>query len=31
MLAIDVAEYFSHMARPDFPDKVKDWPYGGRY
>lgn len=24
--AIDVAEYFSHMPRPDFPDKVKDWP-----
>ena len=24
--AIDVAEYFSHQPRPDFPDKVKDWP-----
>lgn len=24
--AMDVAEYFSHMPRPDFPDKVKDWP-----
>jgi thiosulfate dehydrogenase len=24
--ATDVAEYFSHMPRPDFPDKVKDWP-----
>lgn len=24
--ALDVAEYFSHMPRPDFPDKVKDWP-----
>jgi len=24
--AVDVAEYFSHMDRPDFPDKVKDWP-----
>ena len=24
--AVDVAEYFSHMPRPDFPDKVKDWP-----
>ena len=24
--AVDVAEYFSHMPRPDFPDKAKDWP-----
>lgn len=24
--AVDVAEYFSHKPRPDFPDKVKDWP-----
>ncbi|MBB5224395.1 thiosulfate dehydrogenase [Amaricoccus macauensis] len=24
--ALDVAEYFSHMPRPDFPDKVGDWP-----
>ena len=24
--AVDVAEYFTHMHRPDFPDKVKDWP-----
>jgi thiosulfate dehydrogenase len=24
--AIDVADYFSHQPRPDFPDKVKDWP-----
>jgi thiosulfate dehydrogenase len=24
--AMDVAEYFSHQPRPDFPDKVKDWP-----
>lgn len=24
--AVDVAEYFTHMPRPDFPDKVKDWP-----
>lgn len=24
--AVDVAEYFSHQPRPDFPDKVKDWP-----
>jgi len=28
--AIDVAEYFTHMDRPDFPDKVKDWPNGGK-
>ncbi|MFO6248091.1 c-type cytochrome, partial [Pseudomonas aeruginosa] len=24
--AVDVAEYFSHQPRPDFPDKIKDWP-----
>ncbi|WP_420131141.1 c-type cytochrome [Rhodopseudomonas sp.] len=24
--AIDVADYFSHMDRPDFAGKVKDWP-----
>ncbi len=24
--AVDVAEYFTHMPRPDFPGKVKDWP-----
>jgi thiosulfate dehydrogenase len=24
--SVDVAAYFSHMPRPDFPDKVKDWP-----
>ena len=24
--AVDVAEYFSHQLRPDFPPKVKDWP-----
>lgn len=24
--AVDVADYFSHMPRPDFPGKVKDWP-----
>lgn len=24
--AVDVAEYFSHQPRSDFPDKVKDWP-----
>ncbi len=26
--AVDVAEYFSHMPRPDFAPKVKDWPNG---
>lgn len=24
--AVDVAEYFSHQPRPDFPEKLKDWP-----
>ncbi|KWR82062.1 MULTISPECIES: c-type cytochrome [Cupriavidus] len=24
--AVDVAEYFTHMPRPDFAAKVKDWP-----
>jgi thiosulfate dehydrogenase len=24
--AVDVAEYFTHQPRPDFPDKIKDWP-----
>jgi len=28
--AVDVAEYFSHQPRPDFPAKAKDWPKGGR-
>ena len=28
--AVDVAEYFSHQPRPDFPDKHKDWPKGGK-
>ncbi len=28
--AVDVAEFFSHMPRPDFAGKVKDWPNGGR-
>ena len=28
--ALDVAEYFSHQPRPDFPAKVKDWPNGGK-
>jgi thiosulfate dehydrogenase len=23
---IDVAEYFTHQPRPDYPDKIKDWP-----
>ena len=26
--AIDVSEYFTHMPRPDFAGKVKDWPNG---
>ncbi len=26
--AVDVAEYFTHMPRPDFPGKEKDWPNG---
>ena len=28
--AVDVAQYFTHMPRPDFPDKRKDWPKGGK-
>ncbi len=28
--AVDVAEYFSHQPRPDFPAKVNDWPNGGK-
>jgi thiosulfate dehydrogenase len=28
--ALDVAEYFAHMARPDFVGKEKDWPNGGK-
>ena len=24
--AVDVAAYFTHQPRPDYPDKVKDWP-----
>ncbi len=28
--AVDVAEYFTHMPRPDFADKIKDWPKGGK-
>lgn len=26
--ALDVAEFFSHMPRPDFAGKVNDWPNG---
>lgn len=26
--AVDVAEYFTHMPRPDFAGKVNDWPDG---
>ena len=26
--AVDVAEYFSHIKRPDFAEKSKDWPNG---
>jgi thiosulfate dehydrogenase len=28
--AVDVAEYFTHQPRPDFPAKVNDWPNGER-
>jgi len=28
--AVDVAEYFSHKPRPDFPPKVNDWPKGSK-
>ncbi len=28
--AIDIADYFTHQPRPDFPDKVNDWPKGGK-
>ena len=28
--ALDIAAYFTHQPRPDFPDKVNDWPKGGR-
>lgn len=28
--AVDVSEYFTHMPRPDFPGKVKDWPNGNK-
>ena len=28
--SVDVSAYFSHQPRPDFPDKGKDWPKGGK-
>ncbi len=28
--ALDVAEFFTHQPRPDFPGKVNDWPKGGK-
>lgn len=28
--AVDVGEYFSHMQRPDYAEKAKDWPKGGK-
>ncbi|VVO70747.1 hypothetical protein PS887_01282 [Pseudomonas fluorescens] len=28
--AVDVAAYFTQQPRPDFPDKQKDWPKGGK-
>jgi len=28
--AVDVAEYFTHMPRPDFAKKSGDWPHGGK-
>ena len=28
--AVDVAAYFSQQPRPDFADKLKDWPKGGK-
>lgn len=28
--AVDVAEFFAHQPRPDFPAKVKDWPKGDK-
>ena len=28
--ALDIAAYFTHQPRRDFPDKVHDWPKGGR-
>lgn len=28
--SVDVAQYLTHLDRPVFPDKAKDWPNGGR-
>ncbi len=28
--AVDIADFFTHQPRPDFPDKVNDWPKGGK-
>ncbi len=28
--AVDVAAYYTHMPRPDFATKDKDWPMGGK-
>lgn len=28
--AVDVADYFTHMPRPDFAGKVNDWPNGNK-
>jgi len=28
--AVDIADYFTHQPRPDFPPKVNDWPKGGK-
>ncbi|OZI57912.1 c-type cytochrome [Bordetella genomosp. 1] len=28
--AVDIAEYFTHMPRPDFPGKERDWPKGNK-
>ena len=28
--AYDIAEWFIHQPRPDFPGKSKDWPEGGK-
>jgi len=28
--AVDVAQYFTHLSRPDFPARSKDWPKGDK-
>jgi thiosulfate dehydrogenase len=28
--AVDIAEFFTHKPRPDFPEKINDWPKGDR-